>query len=92
MHLKKFFSPTKNSDTEAVSGNSDLDFKTEPKITGPITGAMKKLIQQKDAAQLAIKILCDLTKKHCSMCKWEQECSDNPLLFDPAFARQYIKE
>jgi len=26
------------------------------------------------------------------MCKWEQECSDNPLLFDPNFARQYIKE
>jgi len=26
------------------------------------------------------------------MCKWEQECSDNPLLFDPVFARRYIKE
>jgi len=26
------------------------------------------------------------------MCEWEQECSDNPLLFDPLFARQYIKE
>jgi hypothetical protein len=26
------------------------------------------------------------------MCKWEQECSDNPLLFDSIFARQYIKE
>ena len=26
------------------------------------------------------------------MCEWEQECSDNPLLFDPIFARQYIKE
>jgi hypothetical protein len=26
------------------------------------------------------------------MCEWEQECSDNPLLFDQAFARQYIKE
>ncbi len=26
------------------------------------------------------------------MCEWEQECSDNPLLFDPIFARQYIEE
>jgi hypothetical protein len=26
------------------------------------------------------------------MCEWEQECSDNPLLFNPIFARQYIKE
>ena len=26
------------------------------------------------------------------MCEWEQECSDNPLLFDPNFARQFIKE
>jgi hypothetical protein len=26
------------------------------------------------------------------MCEWEQECSDNPLLFNPNFARQYIKE
>jgi hypothetical protein len=26
------------------------------------------------------------------MCKWEQECSDNPLLFDQAFAHQFIKE
>jgi hypothetical protein len=49
---------------------------------------MRKLIQQKEAAQLAMNILCDVTKKHCSMCK----CSDNPLLFDPAFAEQYIKE
>jgi hypothetical protein len=41
---------------------------------------------------MAISVLCDLSKKHCSMCEWEQECSDNPLLFDPLFARQYIKE
>jgi hypothetical protein len=26
------------------------------------------------------------------MCEWEQECSDNPLLFNPNFARKYIKE
>jgi hypothetical protein len=69
-----------------------LDFKREPKITGPITRAMKKLMEQKHAAQLAINVLCDLTKKHCSMCKWEQDCSDNPLLLDPIFAHQFIKE
>jgi hypothetical protein len=53
---------------------------------------MKKLMQQKDTAQLAINVLCDLTKQHCSECEWEQECSDNPLLFDPTFARMYINE
>jgi hypothetical protein len=37
-------------------------------------------------------MLCDLSKKHCAMCEWEQECSDNPLLFDPIFAHQYVKE
>jgi hypothetical protein len=26
------------------------------------------------------------------MCEWEQECSDNPLLLDPIFARLYITE
>ncbi len=26
------------------------------------------------------------------MCEWEQECSDNPLLFDPNFTRQFFKE
>jgi hypothetical protein len=53
---------------------------------------MKKLMQQKDAAKFAISILCDLTKQHCSMCTWEQECSDNPLLFDPVFAKSGINE
>jgi hypothetical protein len=53
---------------------------------------MKKLLEQQNTTNLAISVLCDLSKKHCSMCDWEQECSDNPLLFDPLFARQYIKE
>jgi hypothetical protein len=44
---------------------------------------MKKLTQQKDATELAISVLCDLTKQYCSMCEWEQERSDNPLLFNP---------
>jgi hypothetical protein len=57
-----------------------------------MTRARKKLIDHKNAAQLAINVLYDLSKKHCAMCEWEQECSDNPLLFNPNFARQYIKE
>ncbi len=43
-------------------------------------------MEQQKATNLAISVLCDLSKKHCSMCEWEQECSDNPLLFDPIFA------
>jgi hypothetical protein len=53
---------------------------------------MKKLMYHKNAAQLAINVLCDLSKKHCAMCEWQPECVDNPLLFDPIFARQYVKE
>ncbi len=41
---------------------------------------------------MAIYALCDLTKQHYSMCEWEQECSDNLLLFGPVFARRYISE
>ncbi len=88
MHLKKFFSEP--SDT-----NSDKEHTPEncaPKLTGPVTRAMKKLMDHKNTAQLAINVLCDLSKKHCAMCEWEQECSDNPLLFDPIFACHYIKE
>jgi hypothetical protein len=57
-----------------------------------MTRAMKRLIDHKNAAQLAINVLCDLSKKHCAICEWEQECSDNLLLFHPNFACQYIKE
>jgi hypothetical protein len=69
MRLKKFFSPTQK-DSETISENIDLDFKSEPKITGPITRAMKKLIEQQKATKLAISVLCDLTKEQCSMCEW----------------------
>jgi hypothetical protein len=87
MRLKKFFAPnSQDSNSESDTKQNDLDFKSEPKITGPITRAMKKLLQQKEATELAISVLCDLSKKHCSMCEWEQEFSDNPLLFDPVFA------
>jgi hypothetical protein len=90
MCIKKFFPPSPNSET--VSENNDLNFKSIPKITGLITRAMKKLLEQQKATEMVINVLCDLSKKHYSMCKWEQECSDNRLLFDPAFAHQYIKE
>jgi hypothetical protein len=53
---------------------------------------MKKFLQQKEATEMAINVLCDLSKKHCSMCEWEQHFSDNPLLFDPVFAKRYIAE
>jgi DNA repair ATPase RecN len=53
---------------------------------------MKKLLERKEATEMAISVLYDLTKEQCSMCEWEQDCSDNPLLFDPVFARRYISE
>jgi hypothetical protein len=93
MQLKKFFAPNNQTyDSETYTRQSNLDFKTEPKITGLITRAMKKLMQQKEATEIAINVLCDLSKKHCSMCEWELEFSDNPLLFDPVFAKRYIAE
>jgi hypothetical protein len=95
MRIKKFFKqPETNSDNEnkTVSRSDNLDFNSRSEFTGPVTRAMKKLLEQQSATNLAISVLCDLSKKHCSMCEWEQECSDNPLLFNPDFARQYIAE
>jgi hypothetical protein len=92
MRLKKFFAPSPNENGATNDQNSELNFKEAPKITGPITRAMKKLLKQKEATEMAINVLCDLSKTHCSMCEWEQEFSDNPLLFDPVFARRYIAE
>ncbi len=93
MRIKKFLK-SENSDTQnkTVSGSDELNFNSKSEFTGPVTRALKKLLEQQNATNLAISVLCDLSKKHCSMCKWEQECSDNPLLFDPIFAKQYIKE
>jgi hypothetical protein len=94
MRLKKFFSDknvTNDNNIQNVPPET-MDFNAEPKISSPMTRAMKKLLDHKNAAQLAINVLCDLSKKHCAMCEWEQECSDSPLLFDPNFARQFIKE
>jgi hypothetical protein len=95
MRQKKFFSDNSDSKNDSDSEKAipeNLDFNAEPKISGPMTRAMRKLLDHKNAAQLAINVLWDLSKKHYAMCEWEQECSDNPLLFDPNFARQFIKE
>ncbi len=95
MPIKKFFKqPETNSDNEnkTVSGSDNLDFNSHSEFTGPVTRAMKKLLEQQNATNLAISVLCDVSKNHCSMCEWEQECSDNPLLFNPNFMRQYIAE
>jgi hypothetical protein len=92
MRLKKFFAPLSENAASNTDTKNELNFKSEPEITGPVTDAMKKLLQQKEATEMAINVLCDLSKKHCSMCEWEQEFSDNPLLFDPVFAKRYIAE
>jgi hypothetical protein len=93
MRIKKFFkSENSNNENKTVSGSDELNFNAKSEFTGPVTRGMKKLLEQQNATNLAISVLCDLSKKHCSMCEWEQECSDNPLLFDPMFARQYIKD
>jgi hypothetical protein len=93
MRLKKFFADKngESSDNDKTAADN-LDFNSEQNILRPMTKALKKLIEHKNAAQLAINVLCDLSKKHCAMCEWEQECSDNLLLFNQNFARQYIKE
>ncbi len=41
---------------------------------------------------LILQLVSYVIYQQSSMCEWEQECSDNPLLFNPIFARQYIKE
>jgi hypothetical protein len=95
IQIKKFFKPADKSETdnsETVSGQNDPNFHNEPKFTSPVTRAMKKLLEQQNVTNLVISVLCDLTKTHCSMCEWEQECPDNPLLFNPDFACQFIKE
>ncbi|MFN9940179.1 MAG: hypothetical protein ACK56I_11975, partial [bacterium] len=83
MRIKQFFNQkdtnSENEQNKTVSGSSELDFNSEQNPSGPVTRAMKKLMEQQKATNLAISVLCDLSKKHCSMCEWEQECSDNPL-------------
>ncbi len=68
MRLKKFFSDNKSENNLSdKSDDENLDFNSEQNISRPITRALKKLIDHKNAAQLAINVLCDLSKKHCAM-------------------------
>ncbi len=69
MHLKKLFSAPNNIPSENDTEPENLDFNLECTITGPVTRAMKKLMDHKNGVQLAINVLCDLTKKHCAMCE-----------------------
>ena len=91
MHLKKFFTSANETSSEQTT-SEELNFKAEPQITDSVTCAIKKLMDHKNIAPLSIGVLCDLSKQHCAMCESEQECSDNPLLFNPVFVRQYIQE
>jgi hypothetical protein len=53
MHLKKFFSDKSDSQNDGDSDNitpENLDFNAEPKISGPMTRAMKKFLDHKNAA------------------------------------------
>jgi hypothetical protein len=63
MHLKKFFSAPSDTQSDNKINQENLDFNAEPRITGPVTCAMKKLMDHKNAAELAINVLCDLSKK-----------------------------
>jgi hypothetical protein len=74
MHLKKFFASPSQTNSENDITSEILDFNSEPRMTGPVTLAIKRLIDHKNAAQFAINVLCDLSKQHCAMCEWEQEC------------------
>jgi hypothetical protein len=63
--MRKFFKqPVNNSDNEnkTVSGSDNLDFNAKSEFTDPVTRAMKKLLEQQNATNLAISVLCDLSK------------------------------
>ncbi len=64
MRIKKFFKQNDNSDTQnkTDSGSNDLNFNSKSEFTGPVTRAMKKLLEQQNATNLAISVLCDLSK------------------------------
>ncbi|MFN9938716.1 MAG: hypothetical protein ACK56I_04510, partial [bacterium] len=61
MHIKKFFqqkdTKSENEQNKPVSGSSELDFKAQQHISGPVTRAMKKLREQQKANNLAISVL-----------------------------------
>jgi len=67
MRLKMFFSAPDENNSDESNVHDTLDFTSAPKHAGPVTRAMKKLKDHKNAAQLAINVLCDLSKKHCAI-------------------------
>ncbi len=64
MRIKKFFKQpdTSNIENKTVSGSENLDLNSKSEFTGPVTRAMKKLLEQQNATNLAISVLCDLSK------------------------------
>ncbi len=60
MCIKKFFKqPENNSDSKnkTVSGSENLDFNSKSELTGPVTRAMKKLLEQQNATNLATFVI-----------------------------------
>ncbi len=62
MRIKKFFK-SDNSDIQnkTVPGSGELNFNSKSEFTGPVTRAIKKLLEQQNATNLAISVLCDLS-------------------------------
>jgi len=55
MRLKKFFTDTNSDQNNSDnSAKENLDFNSEQNISRPMTRALKKLIDHKNAAQLAL--------------------------------------
>ncbi len=50
MQLKKIYTPAPSDEQNIQSENYPFDFNSQPKMSGPITRAMKSLIQHKNAA------------------------------------------
>jgi hypothetical protein len=62
-----------------------LDFNSDAKFSSSITRALQTQIKLKNALQLAINAICDLTKTRFTICEWEKEICDNQQLLNPKF-------
>jgi hypothetical protein len=63
MCIKKFIKQSEqnaDNENETVSGSNNFNSKSE--FSGPVTRAMKKPLEQQNATNLAISVLCDLSK------------------------------
>jgi hypothetical protein len=64
MRIKKFFKQqddTTDIENKTVSGSDNFNFNAHSEFMGPVTRAMKKLLEQQKATNLAISIICDLS-------------------------------